>query len=386
MAISLIIYIFTFIISSFACEEYELLADSRKIKGKYSISETDVYKLICIILIFVPPILITTFRGIEVGTDNSSYLEIYDYNKTYNLKEYLNVYGTWHHTYEIGFQQIQWIAYKVHGGYNLVKAICGFIIVFFMWRGALYYHRKFKIDSGFCVLLFYLMEFSYSLNAVRFSIALSIFFYAFQFVIEKRPFMYFFYCFIMVLFHNAMIIVAVFYLINYIRYNHNKTRFKYTICFIIVIITVFLRGVINVLLPRLTSSFSRLDEYEIDTTAEFGLGIYVFLVLFLVPLIRWDSLVKKDVEWTCILIVALLYIPFRFLSYFNVWLNRLMRISEVMLCIEYCGLLKIPIYRDNKILWRMYITLLVFGYYIYSSVLLKSSEVYPYVFDFSNHF
>ncbi len=336
--------------------------------------------------IIAPPTFISTFRYIDVGTDTVFYLNIYNDNKCFNLLQYLKIYGQPNHTYEIGYQQILWLSYKFNGGYNFVKFLSSLLIVLFSWKGSLYYHRKFKINSGLCMFYLYLMEFSYSLNGVRYSIALSIFFYSFQYVIEKKILNYLFYCAIMLLFHTSLAIALPLYLINFVQTKSKKKikQTKYFWIIFIITLTVMLRTLISIAIPYLSSVFGKLDNYEIDTSAQFGIGVLMFFLLFLIPLVRWDSFIKKDFAWTGVLIIALLYIPLRSLSYFNLWFNRLLRISEVILCVMYSGIIKLHISAYEKLLWRIYVFLLVFAYYIFSYIFHNYSETYPFIFDFSN--
>ena len=389
---SFILYFTVFIVSSVACRQYEKIDDRNSFSDYKSIKGTKIYfysddwlRIVWMLLILVPPIFITTFRGMEIGTDTANYASIYDFNKQYNFFEYLKIYGLWGHDYEIGYQQILHYSYVLNGGYNLVKAICGFLIVFFAWRGSLYYHRQFQINSGLCMFFFYLLEFTYGLNGVRYGIALSLFFYSFQFVIDKKLVKYLICCFLMMTFHSAMAVAVAFYLVNFTGYKILRKYWKYIAIIVAVIAVALLRPMVSYVIPSLGRYFLRFGMYEVGTSESYGLGIFLIFFLFLIPLIRWTVYVQADVRWGAILIAILTFIPFRFMGYFSQWLIRLSRMPEILFCVLYCGTAIIPIKPSEKAFWRIYTTVLLVVYYIVIVIVQNSGEVYPYVFDFTNH-
>ena len=235
------------------------------------------------------------------------------------------------------------------------------------------------------MLFFYLLEFTYGLNGVRYAIALSIFFYAFQFVIERKILKYSICCFAMVLFHSSMIIAAGFYLINFTGYKVLKKTLRYIMVAVIIIIVVLLRPIIEQLLPLISQNFMRFRMYTVDTTAEYGVGLYFIFALFLPPFLRWGVLVSKKVEWQVVLIAALTYVPFRFLGYFSQWLIRLSRMPEILFCVIYCGVINKSSDKLEKYFWTAYLLILTIGYYIINIINQNSGDAYPYVFDFTNY-
>lgn len=394
MVLSLVIYFAVFIISSYACYCYEKIEDSTALATRnkrlhgfiLNLYKTDFLKMLCVFFIIAPPVFLYTFRDLSVGTDNAQYLVIYDTIKSYNIFDYISIYKTLGSmACELGYQQIQYVAYVTGGGYNLVKFICSFLVIFFLWRGILYYHRKFNIDSGLCMFFFYLFEFSYGLNAVRYAIGLSLFFYSVQFIIEKKFINYLLCCIAMCLFHISMISVLPFYLINFTGYKILRKYWAYIAIIFVIVSLVSLRFLVSSLLPNIAAVIDKLNSYKISTDANYGMGALFISGLYLFPLLRWNSFVKKNVEWTCILIVALTYIPLRYLGYFNQWLGRLTNIPVIIFCILYCGAMKLPVTFSEKLFWKTYTILIAVVIYVYSIVIVKNSDVYPLIFDFTNH-
>lgn len=382
-----------FLVSSLACRQYEFFVDNltgdRDKAGNLALKTINLFHLdkwFYTLLILCPPIFIYTFRSLEIGTDTQNYLMMYELNKNLDLFRYIELYGTYWHNHEYGYQILLRVSYLLGGGYNLVKFICGFLIVFIAWRGFLYYHRKFHVSSALCMFLFYLLEFTYGFNGTRYAIALSIFLYAFQFVIEKKWVKYFIFCAIMMLFHSSMAIAVLFYMMNFTGYNLLKEKWKYVAVAMLLITIVFLRPLVNVVLPFLADIFFKLETYDVDATSNYGLGIFLIFILFLAPILRWDKFISKDVRWTCILIITLSFIVFRFIGYYCEWLIRLSRMPEIMFCVLYSGVINLDIPEGERRIWKVYCVSLVLGYYILTIIVQGSCEVYPYAFDFTNYY
>lgn len=392
MISSFLIYFSVFIVSSLACCGYDCILDrtsnpvlSNENKNVIRFPEIDLKKIVCILLVLAPPVFISTFRALDVGTDTNAYLSIYNSNKIYNLFQYLELYGTWNHSYEIGFQQILRLSYVLGGGFNLVKLLCSFLTIFFVWRGSVYYHKKFQISSGMCMFFFYLLEFSYSLNGTRYSIALSLFFYGFQFVIEKKLVKYLVCCFFMMMFHMCLIFAIAFYLVNFFGSWASERSFKYVSFATIGALFVFLRPLVDNALPLIEKKILRFSSYSVEMTADYGFGVLLILILYLIPLIRWNEFLRLNVAWAFVLISCLTFIPFRFLGYFCSWLIRLSMIPEILFCVLYSCIPMLPVDKFEKFAWRVYTVMLLFVTYIFTVVVQNHGEVYPYTFDFTNY-
>lgn len=397
MISSLVIYFAAFIISSFACYFYDKIADScqKEIETKrlenfrLYLYKRDFLKLLCAFIILLPPVFLATFRGLTVGTDTEAYLYDYEKLKVFGLYEYLTVYGTVGMTTEIGYQQINRFAYLSGGGYNLVKFISSFLTLFFVWRGTRYYHDKFQVNSGFCMFFFYMLEYEFCLNGVRFAIALGILFYAFQFVIEKDFYKYLLCCFGMILFHVAMSIALPFYLISFLGYKKMPKYWKYIAIVIVIVSVVFLDSITYYLFPFFTSVFPKLAAYRVTGFSGGGtvvaLGLAFRVLLLFLPLLRWNSFIRMHIDWVCIMIVIMMYIPFRSLGILSQWLSRLSRMPEIFLCVFYCGAMKLPVRLTEKLFWKVYVVVITILYFGYMVIRHNNGDIMPYVFDFTNY-
>ena len=393
---SFLIYFFSFFISVCACYWYEKIDDSYANKKenkqrlyflRLRLFKADILKFLCAIFVLIPPIFLTVFRGLDVGTDNHMYLIMYDKYKVYDVFEYLDIYypaGIF--PAEVGYHELQRISYIIDGGYNFLKFLCGFLIIFFVWRGIVYYHKKFGINSGLCLSLYYLSLFSFSLNIVRFSIALAIFFYSFQFVLEKKLFRYLAWCVVMWSFHVSLVVAPVFYLLNFSMSANSKKFWKYFALILVVLVGLLSRVVVSTFIPYLSNVVNRLSTYVIAVPSSTGIGVYLICALILLPLLRWDSFLIKHNSWSAVLLMCTMYVPIRFLAYYEQTLVRLSYIPLIITIVLYSGLSRLPISIGEAHFWKFYTILVFIGYYIMATIVEGSMCVYPYIFDLTNHY
>lgn len=407
---SVIVYFFTFLISCLSAKQYMKYRDIRKIndpyfelmvsrynkqgKRKLIIYKSQFYCLFWAVFVFVPPLIIATFRDNDVGSDTATYYMNYVSYAKYNLNDYTVVREHRASAFESGFQQLMHWGYITKIGFPFVKFASEFLILFFLWQGLKYYHKTFKIDMSLFLFFYFLFEFSYGLNGTRFAITLSIFFYSFQYVIEKKFVKYVLCCMLMTLFHQTMIVCVPFYLINAVDISLLKYIKKYLKWLILIFMFVFVFGlkyIIALFLPIVRRISARLSVLDLEVSNGFGIGVFVFIFLFLLfPVVYWKQLLKDNKRWLPVLVLSTTYIPFRFLGYFNEFAVRFTRIPEFAICLIFCGIFKLTpisldINQNNKVsslASRICIILFSLTQYIIYIIVQKSSEVYPYIWQF----
>ena len=186
------------------------------------------------------------------------------------------------------------------------------------------------------------------------------------------------------MFHTSMILLLLYYAINLMgnKFLHKFGKYLTAIC--IVFLVIFLRPIVNCLIPYIGSYASRFRFYHIDLSSNYGFGLYAVFLIFLLPLLRWEQYIKKNYQWSYILISILTFVPIRFLGYMSQWLIRLSRIPEILFCVLYCGAMKLPVNKSERLFWKIYTITLIVGYYIITVIFQNSGEVYPFIFDFTN--
>ena len=378
MFYSLCVYFITFVISLLCTYGYQKVYD---IEPK---SETNVkyaiYKFIFFMGIVVPPVLIATFRGDTVGTDYKSYSIIYDSIKRYSLKDYLVVRqrGTW--GIEYGYQLLCRLAYKINDKFILVNAFCEIIIMLFMFKGSLDYHKKLNVNMVYILFFYYMMEFSYGFNAVRFSMSMAVFFYSYQYIIDKKLIRYLICCVVAFLFHETSIVLPIFYCVNIFSNKSMKVFVRAILVAGIVIVLVFFRDIVRFFSNiSILSKYTSVGIYSLDTANNIGFGAWIYILLLLGPVIVfWSNMTKKKTEIVSLLVGCCAYIPFRFLGYYNQWISRLMYFPEICVSVAAAYLLVSVNRNENRKLIKWYYFIVCVGYYIFNYVVNKYSEVYPF--------
>ena len=141
MFYSVFIYASTFALSLLGTHLYQKNID------QYGYSHVSMRTLInrCfwILLLLLPPILIAAFRDTNVGTDYQSYYRIFNTIKRYNIRQYIEYRKYASYSVEYGYQFICHFVYKMGGSFIWVNFISEFLIIFFVWRGMLYFHRQY---------------------------------------------------------------------------------------------------------------------------------------------------------------------------------------------------------------------------------------------------
>lgn len=317
MLYSIAIYTMTFTVSIFGMSRYQKNMDKRKSNDEHIRIEGRLEQFIWILLILLPPVLLAAFRGDQVGTDYRSYQGIFNHVKRFNLEQYMQYKKHVSNSVELGYWFICHIVYKLGGSFVWVNFICEFVIIFFMWRGFVWFHKKFDISVPFGMFLFYMFQYGYGLNVVRFSIAAAICFYAMRFLLEKKLFLYLCVCMLAVQFHTMAFIAILFYLVNIFN---NKTMKKPAI--VIILLGLFFVIIELRDLLRIAERFSFLrryfvaDVYRISDNVVYGWGVWLSIIPMFAPLIMyWRKIRNKSEQLQILFIMALSYVPFRFLGY-----------------------------------------------------------------------
>lgn len=378
MLYSISVYATTFAISIFGLSRYQKNMDRKNMENIHIRGERRLENLFWIVLILLPPVLIAAFRASNVGTDYLSYQRIFNAIKRYSLKEYMQYKGTITFNIEYGYWCICRIVYRLGGSFIWANFISEFLIIFFMWRGLVWFHKKYDINMALGMYLFYMIQYGYGLNGIRFSIGAAICFYALKFLLEKKPLLYILVCLFALLFHNIIFIALLFYAVNIFN---NKTMKKPALT--VILIAFFLIIIELDELLRLISRFTFLERYfnnyGINESAAYGWGIWLFVIPLFIPLIFfWRKARKKSEKIQILFILTLLYIPFRFLGYYNQWISRPLRLAELYLCAAVPCLIAAVDSNKNKKLLKLYYISFSLVWYVFNYVILNASKTYPF--------
>jgi hypothetical protein len=152
------------------------------------------------------PILISGFRY-GVGTDYFNYVNIFNSHIEMDLKTYTDINGI----AETGYFILEKVSYSLMGDARLVFLSTAFLTITFFYLGMKRYRLRYP---GLIFLLYLLTIFPMTMNAVRQGVAVSIMFYAFTFILNKKPFRYLLITLFASLFHISALLLIPFYFVG----------------------------------------------------------------------------------------------------------------------------------------------------------------------------
>ncbi|NFN05203.1 EpsG family protein [Clostridium botulinum] len=241
---------------------------------------------ICYIIAILLPTMLAGFRDYNIGTDVNVYAVpmFNDAIRYINLADYLlhssqaifsePLYGTMNFIISRFTINPFWILFSI-----------SLIINSFTFLGC--YKYKNKIKLWFLMFLFYFTFYNLSLNMMRQSIAISIIFYATNFIFEKKINKYYLWVIVAIGFHTSGIIAIVFY--PFYQYINTKFAFKYRkiINPMIIFSMIFFILLINPITNYLVSiGFIRENYNNYLNGSVFGSGFnFKFFILSVIEMI-----------------------------------------------------------------------------------------------------
>lgn len=224
------------------------------------------------------PILISGFRY-GVGTDYFNYVNIFNGHIEMDLKTYTDINGV----AETGYFILEKVSYSLMGDARLVFLSTAFLTIAFFYLGMKRYQLRYP---GLVFFLYLLTIFPATMNAVRQGVAMSIMFYAFTFVLDKKPLKYTLLTLTAGLFHISALLLLPFYFIGRlfdvqkrslykVRFVA-KSRYFIRVGIVLILLTLVMANVFTLVL-----SMPGFEKYEVYLNfAEEGSN-YIFYVRLL---------------------------------------------------------------------------------------------------------
>ena len=328
-----------------------------------------------------PIILIYTIRY-GIGTDYFSYRTIFSHLHNVSFEEYIKL-----HKSNVGSYYVE-PAYFVLNRYlafsfGSLLFLLSLLMLGFIYYGSLSINQH--INPAFAVFIYFCTQFIYSMNAMRFAVAVTIVFFGIQFILQRNVFAWGVCILLGFGFHKTTLICAPLYFLTNFT-NKTISSFRNIVWYVFVlgfpIIAKFL-----LLLASNMSVFSRYFSTAVYALGDFHFGpmflfhiVPVFLPLFIVK----KNFLLKDKKAVILLRIVLFEIPLRELGSFNTWLSRLARFPQMVqvVLIPYAvQSVKNP--RLKFFLKIYYIVWYVF-YFIYDEFAHDAGDSLPYRSIFSN--
>lgn len=172
---------------------------------------------------------------------------------------------------------------KYTGITNLFFFINSFICIFLIYKTIKTYST-----NPWLSLIFFLcfpLLFLNSLSVIRFFTALSITFYGFKYILEKKMLKYLFLVVLASLFHKSALIALIFYFVRYIKLDSFKL-------FLILITTPFIGGVVNSIVVNFLPKYKFYTQ--VTQNQEGTKAIIFFVALAFISIMLMDKITKND--------------------------------------------------------------------------------------------
>lgn len=345
----MLVYSFMAILSCF----FAFLAN--KVSGKKS-------KIMLFILVFLPLFCVSAFRY-NVGQD---YVNTYVY--TFNRI----LHGASNVRIDYGFFLLNKIIIIFSGSYQWVFILSSLIINYFICK-SIYDQSKDKFLSVFIYIFGTL--FFFTLNGVRQSMALALFYYSLKYIEKNKMKEYFFINFIGFLFHNSAIIFFPLYFII-----GNKFNLKYKIliiAFMSIILPTLLPILSNILLNTKYSMYLTNGAYNPLSTINVStiINILLFVYYEIISKKKGDKDKKLNI-YSNIHFIGII------VSFFTTKISLAMRIFMYFRYIEFLSvpfaIEKTSIAKGYKTIFKLLIICIYILYFIHGVYMENGNNVLPY--------
>lgn len=343
------------------------------------------------------PCLIAGLRDQTIGTDVLVYVKpmtgaaisaesLQEYFEGYWFSGWRNLYVK---DYEICFSMLVYVVARLTRNLGAVLFAIQAVMIVPIYVALARDRKNTPVWLG--MLMYYLLFYNATLNAMRQWAAMAILLLAFRMLLERKWAWTVAFCFMAVLFHNtAVLIIPIFTIFGVLqmmqntRMDYNNLRLQGSSVIMGMIFLVAVAAVLNLpLVLKLLSSigFGQYNNYLQGNQMSLSLRQIIWqLPLIFVLAINWKSLCRTDKAAPFYMTMVLLSLVLSQLVSVGVYASRIASYFSM-----YCILWAPSVYRASRPgSKRILITLLLiaygFVYWYYNYVLQMRNETYPYNF------
>ena len=382
VCVYLVVFTFSAILIAFYQRIYTIVRIKRRKNNCYNSKKISTVPYVILGCVFLFPLIAMYGLRYGIGKDYYSYETIYYLFHNASLGEYWIM-----HKNNIGWYYVEPLYYvlnRIAPSYRILLWIIG-ILIFALICLALKEYAN-EISFPLALMVFWSTQFIYSLNGVRFVVALCFVFNAYIALSNDNIARFLVLIVIATFFHKSVILCAAMFFLKEFR---NKRVNTIRNCMLIVLVFVFpiianyLLDIIS-LIPIFSRYFSS-ETYAIASETKSGvMWLFHFLpvILPLVLFCRKEIMCSDNTK--LFLRIAVLEIPFRSLGLFNRWFARYSRCAQIIQVILVPMVLaRIEDKRKKMLLTIYYIAWYIF-YFAYYAIAGDQGESLPYVWVFSN--
>lgn len=369
-----------YIIGFFLSLVFLYVAERRDFKGKSA--------KILVLLGLVIPCLIAGLRSYKVGTDVETYVRplFLAAGARETFAEYIKLeysrFG-WDFNFvadfEIGFTVLVFIVQRMFNDLQVLLFVVQALIIIPIYKGLRAFGKSQPVWLGMAV--FYLMFYNQSLNLIRQWIAMSLLFYAFHFLRDRKYRKYFAVWLVAVTFHTTALVGLIVFGIYHVVATENSYGK------VVKMLLIALVGAIAIFGVEIMTKVLELFGLNYGGYIKGTLTLLPNQILYRVPilvlfLLQWNRIKKTDRHAHFYLLMVIFDLLTSQLTSIYVHSGRVGVYFSEYYMLAYPALYASSAKKDNRkvIKWAILAFLCVYWWYVY--VLGGTSETVPYKFFF----
>lgn len=338
----------------------------------------------CIVgCLFIFPIIAMFGLRYGIGTDYFNYEQIYNAVHKASIGEYWNL-----HNRDVRYFYIEpgyYALNKIFPSYRLLLWGIGTFLFTLFLIAIKGYSRQ--INFAFSMFVYLSTQYIYSLNSMRFAIAIVLILIGYTYLIQNKTTPFVVIVFFASLFHlSSLFCLAMVFLKRYKYKGINEIRN------LIFFIMILLFPVLSKFLLSIMKHVSLFERYfaTLQYSASETMSISWMWVFHVIPVIfpliifcRKETFDSEDTNTLFRIVIT--EVPFRMLGLYNTWYTRFARCSQIALVIFVPLVLsKIQNKQKKTILYLYYIAWFLF-YFAYYAIVNDQGDSLPYIWIFSYH-
>ena len=301
-----------------------------------------------------------------IGTDYFSYRNIHSLLGHTSFHDYFVkhfIENDFDYSIEIGYYLLNRFFFF---DYHVMLVFIEIIILFFVYKGIKILRTS--QEYIFATFIYLTSQFIYSMNGIRFAIAISIIFAGFKHIINKKPLYFSLYVLLACCFHKTALVCISFYFLKPIA-NKKISKLRDILLFIFIVLFIFFMGSMMEILKNVPFFNKYFIAYVFRNQKTFSIMILFHIIPVLFPILLFGKQCLKKEDFKVLFRIYLLEFPFRVAGLINTWITRMVRYPQMAEIILIPILLtNIKDKRNKSLLIVYYILWYIFEFIYYALV------------------
>ena len=217
---------------------------------------------------------------------------------------------------------------------------------------------------------------------------MSIVWYSFRYLIEKKPIKYAVWILVAAGYHNSALVFLFLYCIYFFENKYFRKYAKYVLVTIFIISAAFYKQIF-LLLDDITVLFRKYTIYLIsgDKIAQgVGRGGFVYAIVFSIPFLLFCKRLKTSKKYSGVFVyMFVVYYAFFVLANYFSYAGRLQEYLAFVLIILIAMVYKTLALRTNRVIYVSMYVLLFLTYFVRIYYFIGSGQIFPYYTFWNYH-